>query len=120
MIDIHVRKLHALLKSKIDERGTTPDEVDKAVGWKAGTVGRLLAGDDELSVKQAFSILGAIGVDPDAFFAELYGLTAGPLPSELAELQAMIGSIVNLLVKNGVVTADAVARAVAAHTDPRR
>ena len=61
-----------------------------------------------------------IGVDPDAFFAELYGLTAGPLPSELAELQAMIGSIVNLLVKNDVVTAGAVARAVAAHSGLQR
>ncbi len=120
MVESQVRKLQTLLERKIEERGYTQLEVEKAVGWEKGTLDRLLTGEVELSVKQAFMILGVIGVDPEAFFAELYGLASGALPAELAELKSVVGSVVNLLVKNGVVTADAVVSAVAAQARPPR
>lgn len=90
------------------------------MGWEEGTIARLSTGEEELGVKQALVILGAIDVAPKAFLAELYGLTAGGLTAELDELKTSIGSMVNLLVKNGVVTADAVASAVAAQVRSRR
>ncbi len=117
MIESEVRKLHTLLERKIEETGYTQLEVEEALGWEEVTIAQLLAGEEELRVRQVFVILEVIGVDPKAFFAELYGLATGELSAELAELKALVGSVANLLVENGVVTAADLVSAVAAQVN---
>ncbi len=61
------------------------------------------------------SILGVIGVEPGEFFAELYAMpprTDRP-HAMLPELSALADGLANLLVRNGLVTASELARAVA-------
>ncbi len=58
-----------------------------------------------------------IGVDPKAFFAELYGLAASDVSAKLAELRALVGRVTNLLVDNGWVTTDDLVSAVAAQVN---
>ena len=114
MIESQVRELQALLERKIDERGATKAEIEQGLGWEEGAIGRLLAGEEPLTVEQVFAILGVIRVDSDVFFTELSGPITGTLPLKLAELKTLIGGVVNLLVRNDVITADALANAVAA------
>ncbi len=114
MIESQVRKFQTLLERKIHQRGHEESDVEEDLGWEAGTIRRLLTGKEELGVRQVLAILGVIDVDPKAFFAELYGLTVGGLSADVAELKNMVGSVANLLVKNGVVTADELMNAVAA------
>lgn len=107
--------LLALLAEKIHEQNFTEPGVDEALGWDAGHVRQLTAGLERPHVDEVLQILGAIDVDPRAFFAELYGTPpVAALQDELEELKAMIDSVANLLVENRVVTAGELMRAVAA------
>ncbi len=117
MIETEVHKLHTLLKEKIDETGYTPLEVEETLGWENVTIAQLLDGEEEMRVRQVLVILDRIGVEPKTFFAEIYGLAAGDLSAELAELKALVGSVANLLVDNGVVTTADLASAVAAQVN---
>ncbi len=114
MIETQVRKFHTLLEKKIRQRGYEESDVEESLDWETGSIRRLSTGEQELKVEQVLVILAVIGVDQQAFFAELYGLAVDVSPAELAELKTLVGSVVNLLVKNGVVTADDLMSAVAA------
>ncbi len=105
-----------LLGEKIRKHGFTESEVEEALSWNKGHLEQLMAGRRSLCVDQLSSILGVIGVEPKAFFAERYGmsLTAEELRTEIAELSTLADSLADLLVKNKVITASALARVVAA------
>lgn len=106
----------ALLGEKIRQRGFTELEVEEALSWDRAHLQQLMVGLKNLHVDEMHQILGVIGVEPKEFFADLYGRTPrNEWPqSELTELSALADSLANLLVKNGVVTASEMARAVAA------
>ncbi len=105
-----------LLGRKIREQGFTELEVEEALGWDRSHIQQLLAGRKGLRVDQLVLILGVIGVEPKAFHAELYGMSPGAedLRAKIAELSTLVDSLANLLVKNQVVTASELTRAVAA------
>ncbi len=115
MIETQVRKFHTLLEKKIRERGYEESDVEESLDWETGTLRQLLTGEQELKVEQMLEILAVIGVDPKAYFAELYvGLPVGGLSAELVEFKTVVGSVVNLLVKNDVISAEDLMSAVAA------
>ncbi len=105
-----------LLGRKIREQCFTELEIEDVLGWAKGHIRQLNLGLKGLHFDQVLSILGVIGVEPAAFFAELYSMPprdVGPR-GELAELSAMADGLVNLLVENERITAGELARAVAA------
>lgn len=106
-----------LLGKKIREQGFTELEIEEALSWDRKHIRQLTIGLKGLRVEEVLSILGAIGVEPEAFFTELYGTppkAVGPRQAELAELSTLADRITNLLVKNKVITTSELARAVAA------
>ncbi len=119
MMETQVRKFHTLLEKKIRQRGYEESDIEESLDWEAGTIRQLLTGEQELKVEQVLAILAVIGVDQKVYFAELYGLPVGGLSAELVELKTLVDSIVNLLVKNDVVTADDLVSAVAAQAAVR-
>ncbi len=105
-----------LLGKKIREQSFTELEIEDVLGWDKGHIQRLRVGFKGLHFDEVLSILGVIGVEPRAFYAELYGLpprVEGPRV-ELAELSVMADGLVNLLVRDDRITAGELARAVAA------
>lgn len=61
-----------LLRNKIRERGFTQLEVQEALSWGRSYISQLLTKQKSLRVEQVLLILEVIGVDPGAFFVELY------------------------------------------------
>ncbi len=105
-----------LLGKKIREQSFTELEIEDVLGWDKGHIRQLNAGLKGLHFDEVLAILQVIGVEPAAFFAELYGMPPrDPAPQvEVAELTAMADGLVNLLVRNGRITAGELARAVVA------
>ncbi len=111
-----VAPILTLLCAKIREQGFTELEVEEALSWDRKHIRQLTFGMKGLRVEEVLSILGAIGVEPRAFYSELYGMRPradGP-QAELAKLTALADSLVDLLVKNKLVNASELAKAVAA------
>lgn len=104
------------LKEKIREQGFTDLDVEEALDWDPGQFELLNAGTKGLLVDEVMSILGAIGVEPKTFFAELYDLSPGSEwpHNEIAEVSSLADSLADVLVKNQVLTASELTRAVAA------
>ncbi len=105
-----------LLGRKIREQGFTELEVEEALGWGKSYIRQLMTGRKGLRVDQLLSILGVIGVEPKAFYAELYGMAPRieGLRVELTELSLLVDSLTDLLVEKEMVTANELKRAVAA------
>ncbi len=106
----------ALLGKKIHEQTFTDLEVEEVLGWDRGHIQQLMTGRKSLHVEEVLSILGVVGVEPGEFFAELYGLPprVETPRAKLAELSTLADGLADLLVRNGLVTASELARAVAA------
>ncbi len=115
MIESQVRKFHILLEKKIRQGGYKESDVEKTLSWEEGTIRQLLTGEEELMVEQMLMILDVIGVEPKVFFAELSDQVGG-LSADFAKFKTLVGNVVNLLVKNGVITAADLAIAVAAQS----
>ncbi len=115
-LDELVAPILTLLVEKIRERTFTELEVEEVLGWDRHYIQQLRAGRKRLRVQEVLAILGVIGVEPEEFFAALYGEPSGDegRRTDIAELSALADGIVNLLVKNGLVNAGELARAVAA------
>ncbi len=64
----------SLLDEKIRERGFTELEVEEALSWDRRHIRQLMAGRKALHVDEVLSVLDVIGVEPAAFYAELYGI----------------------------------------------
>ncbi len=115
-VDKLVAPILTLLGEKICEQTFTELEVQEVLGWDRNHFQQLKYGRKRLRVEEVLAVLGAIGVEPGEFFAELYGLpprSESP-HDEIADLSALADGLVNLLVKNGHLTAGELARAVAA------
>ncbi len=122
-VDREVDRYLALLRAKIREQGFTQLEVQQALGWGRSYISQILNRLKCLRYEQVLLILNVIGVDPAAFFAELYGLEGaqgarsglggprakassnGDLALEVSEVKTALESLVGLLLEKRIVTA---------------
>lgn len=83
-----VDRFHSLLRQRIREAGFTLRSVSRKLGWHEDYASQLFRGTPRLRVDQAFELLGAAGIDPAGFFADLaraLGGTAVPEADRGAE-----------------------------------
>lgn len=138
-IERELDRVLTLLRNKIRERGFTQLEVQEALGWGRSYISQLLTKQKSLRIEQVLLILNVIGVDPGAFFSELYHFpgTGGPegsrsyqasaqadvfarggigaddeLKRSFDELQSLMRGLVRLLTSKGLVEADELSVAV--------
>ncbi len=121
-VDLEVDRYLALLRAKIREQGFTQLEVQQALSWGRFYISQILNRQKCLRYEQVLLILNVIGVDPAAFFAELYGLEGPPGPRsrlgsskakvssngdlarEIGRVKATLQSLVGLLLGKRIVT----------------
>ena len=72
VIEKEIDRILTLLRNKIREQSFTQLEVQEALGWGRSYISQLLTKQKSLRVEQVLRILSVIGVDPAAFYAELY------------------------------------------------
>ncbi len=109
-----------LLRNKIRERGFTQMEVQEALSWGRSYISQLLTKQKNLRVDQVLMILNVIGVEPAAFFAEIYDLPGpdagwpekaarssigpgAPLAQDLEKFKRLLNGLVGLLVDKKIV-----------------
>ncbi len=72
----------SLLKNAIRLSNFTFRDVERQLGWRVGTITRLMRGGLGLKVEHLLSILRTIGFSPGRFFAAAYPLTGDAGPAE--------------------------------------
>ena len=130
-VDRQLDRILTLLRNKIRQRGFTQLEVQEVLGWGRSYISQLLTKQKSLRVEQVLLILNVIGVDPAAFYAELYppggdrsSLSSFPPPGTLTHtrpsrgdrgdfhsVQLLLRGLVELLVKRGIVSREELAKA---------
>ncbi len=121
-VDREVDRYLGLLRAKIREQGFTQLEVQHALSWGRSYISQILNRQKCLRYEQVLLILKVIGIDPAAFFAELYGLEGpsgsrlglrspqtkassnGDLDREIGQVKASLESLVGLLLEKRIVT----------------
>ncbi len=91
ILEGEIDRVLTLLRHKIRERGYTQLDVQKELGWGRSYISQLLTKQKALRVEQVLLILRVIGIDPAAFFGQLYplaevdnpGLAPLPCPSAI-------------------------------------
>jgi transcriptional regulator with XRE-family HTH domain len=125
-VDREVDRYLTLLGDKVRGQGFTQLEVQEALGWGRSYISQLVTKQKSLRLDQVLLILGAIGVEPADFFAELYSPrhhlsraaapisqeTAATLDRELPRLKAYLRAVSQQLVERGLISADDLAAAV--------
>ncbi len=131
-IDRDLDRILSCLRNRIREQGFTQMEVQEVLGWGRSYLSQLLTRQKTARVDQVLMVLNVIGVDPAAFFAEVYSFGeprrlplagripataaggAGALPSaaELRRLRSLYRGLVSLLRQKGYIDAAELARAV--------
>ncbi len=111
-----------LLRNKIAQQGFTQYEIQETLGWGTSYLSQLLTKQKALRMDQVLSILLVIGVEPEAFFAELYAPRADvyrkpPVVSEgprreLEKLSKLLEGLAELLHKKALFTGDELIKAV--------
>ncbi len=72
-MEAEMRRIVALLRSKIRRSGFTQRQVEESLGWGRGRIWRLAKKPRSFRLKPLLLVLGVIGVEPAEFFRELYG-----------------------------------------------
>ncbi len=124
-VERQLDRILTLLRNKIRQRGFTQLEVQEVLGWGRSYISQLLTKQKSLRVEQVLLILNVIGVDPAAFFAELYPPGSfdysGPMPGDPPDatlrrdyrsLRSLMRGLADLLVNREVITAEELAAAV--------
>ena len=130
MIDVEreVDRYLTLLRNKIRASGFTQREVQEALGWGRSYISQFLTKQKALRSEQVLSISNVIGVEPAAFFGELYGASprsgAGGLQApevsaevpqeQLGRVRELAHGLGDLLVEKKLITAAGLAAAVEA------
>lgn len=65
-------RIISLLKNAIRLSNYTYRDVERHLGWRVGTITRLLRGGLGLKIEYLLSILGVVGLSPARFFAAAY------------------------------------------------
>ncbi len=123
-VERQLDRILTLLRNKIRQRGFTQLEVQEVLGWGRSYISQLLTKQKSLRVEQVLLILNVIGVDPAAFYAELYPpggdrstRSSFPPPGSMARdrsspglrgdfhsVQLLLRGLVDLLVSRKIVT----------------
>lgn len=129
-IDRDLDRILHLLRVHISERGYTQLEVQEVLGWGRSYISQLVTRPQKsLRVDHVLMILKVIGVEPEAFFGEVYHFgepdrrarrsgraapapAAGVDPAELRRLRLLFDRLVSALTKKGLITAAELALAV--------
>jgi hypothetical protein len=75
-------RITSLLKNAIRLSNHTYRDVERELGWRVGTITRLMRGGLGLKVEHLLSILRVIGFSPGRFFAAACPIAAGAGPAE--------------------------------------
>ncbi len=128
-VEREIDRLLSLLREKINQRGFTQMEVQDALGWGRSYISQLLTKQKSPRVDQVLAILRVIGLEPKAFFAELYAVspraatvrrrlpasTSRQLPLiEPERTDLLLGGLADLLLKKRLITSKELSKAVAA------
>ncbi len=127
-VEREIDRYLTLLRNKIHERQFTQLEVQEALGWGRSYISQLLTKQKALRLEQILAILHTIGVEPRAFFAELYAedprLGAGRQPppgssddlppDQLERMLNLARGLSDLLRRKGLITEGGLSKAVAA------
>ena len=125
-VERQLDRILTLLRNKIRQRGFTQLEVQEALGWGRSYISQLLTKQKSLRIEQVLLILNVIGIDPAAFFAELYppdvfaragrpmpqDRSAAALSGDYRSVQSLLRGLVDLLVNQEVITAEELSAAV--------
>ncbi len=115
-----------LLRNMIRDQGFTQLEVQAALGWGRSYISQLVTKQKSLRLEQILDILHVVGVEPGAFFGELYGPPSrlgdrqwqspgSGLPhQELQRLTFMFHGLTELLRQKGLITESGLKEAVEA------
>lgn len=71
-----------LLKNAIRLSNFTYRDVERQLGWRVGTITRLMRGGQGLKVEHLLSILRVVGFSPGRFFAAAFPMPADARPIE--------------------------------------
>ncbi|HLX08847.1 MAG TPA: hypothetical protein VKY89_13395 [Thermoanaerobaculia bacterium] len=85
-------RIISLLKSAIRLSNHTYRDVERRLGWRVGTVTRLMRGGLGLKIEHLLAILGVIGFSPGRFFAAACPVAAPAGPAE-DRLYRMLGQM---------------------------
>ncbi len=106
-IEVQIDRILVLLRETIRRHGYTHLQVQAELGWGRSYISQLLIKQKSLRFEQLFQILDVVGVEPAAFFAELYGL-ALPTPTVDADTVDRLNRLIHLLTaKNHLTIAEA-------------
>ena len=75
-------RIISLLKNAIRLSNHTYRDVERQLGWRVGTITRLLRGGPGLKIEYLLSILRVIGLSPGRFFAAACPIAVGAEPAE--------------------------------------
>jgi transcriptional regulator with XRE-family HTH domain len=94
MSTVESEPIISLLKNAIRLSNYTYRDVERQLGWRVGTITRLMRGGLGLKVEHLLSILRAIGFSPARFFGAAYPAGSDAAPTEdrlFRTLQQMYG-----------------------------
>jgi transcriptional regulator with XRE-family HTH domain len=74
-MDTETGRYLVLLQELIDRSGTSMREIERRLGWSAGRLTKLLAGTNELRLRNFLEILRTINVDPWDYYRLVCGKT---------------------------------------------
>jgi transcriptional regulator with XRE-family HTH domain len=88
MSSVGSERVVSLLKNAIRLSNFTYRDVERQLGWRVGTITRLMRGGPGLKVEHLLSILHVIGFSPGRFFAAAFPLPpdARPIEDRLARM----------------------------------
>jgi transcriptional regulator with XRE-family HTH domain len=70
--EAEVQRVAEALREAIRRKKISQRQVERVLGQGKGYLSQLLGGTVDLKLKHLFAVLAVIGVEPDAFFLELY------------------------------------------------
>ncbi len=121
-VDREMNRYLALLRNTIQQRGYTQGYIQDVLGWGRSYISQLLTQQKKLRVEQVLLMLNVIGIHPEDFFAELYGLhrphgpgprmsqseqtgePARQLAPELDKVQSLLKALVRLFLDKRIIT----------------
>ena len=84
IVETEVDRCLRLLRLKMREQGFSQTKVQKMLGWGESYISQLMTKQKCLRYAHVLAILNVIGVEPGAFFGELFGTgAAGQTPTEV-------------------------------------
>jgi hypothetical protein len=75
-------RIISLLKNAIRLSNHTYRDVERQLGWRVGTITRLLRGGPGLKIEYLLSVLQVISLSPGRFFAAACPIASGAEPAE--------------------------------------